>query len=143
MGNFQPVLTAVTPVRVALGIFFPQQPFGYMRPFQFLVNCRPVRNLIAPAAAGIGTGINSWANRVSSSAAGSGQPRCRAWARLSSFWIPPTLSLVLRLMSRMDRPAACRSRSTSRSLRIVILLPGMVGSSKKERACQRVTSSMH
>ena len=48
---------AVTPVRVALGIFFPQQPFGYMRPLQFLVNCRPVRNLIAPAAAGIGAGI--------------------------------------------------------------------------------------
>ena len=43
----------------------------------------------------------------------------------------PTLSLVLRLMSRMDRPAACRSRSTSRSLRIVVLLLGMVGSSKK------------
>ena len=74
--------------------------------------------------------------------AGSGQLRCRAWARLSSFCIPPTLSLVLRLMSRMDRPAACRSRSTSRSLRIVVLLPGMVGSSKKERAYQRVTSSM-
>ena len=48
---------AVTPVRVALGIFFPQQPFGYMRTFQFLVNCRPVRNLVAPAAAGIGAGI--------------------------------------------------------------------------------------
>ena len=48
---------AVTPVRVALGIFFPQQLFGHMRPFQFLVNCRPVRNLVAPAAAGIGAGI--------------------------------------------------------------------------------------
>ena len=48
---------AVTPVRVALGIFFPQQLFGHMRPFQLLVNCRPVRDLVAPAAAGIGAGI--------------------------------------------------------------------------------------
>ena len=57
-GHFNFLLTvAVTPVRVALGIFFPQQLFGHMRPFQLLVNCRPVRNLVAPAAAGIGAGI--------------------------------------------------------------------------------------
>ena len=48
---------AVTPVRVALGIFFPQQPFGHISPLQFLVNCRPIRDLVAPAAAGIGAGI--------------------------------------------------------------------------------------
>ena len=47
---------AVTPVRVALGIFFPQQPFGHMRPFQFLVNCRPVRDLRRPAPQG-GAGL--------------------------------------------------------------------------------------
>ena len=28
-----------------------------MRPLQFLVNCRPIRDLVAPAAAGIGAGI--------------------------------------------------------------------------------------
>ena len=47
----------VTPVRVMLGIFFPQQPFGYMRPLQLLVHRRPVRNLVAPAIGGIGAGI--------------------------------------------------------------------------------------
>ena len=47
-------------------------------------------------------------------------------ARVRSFWIPPTLILVLRLISRMDRPADSRSLITSRILRIVVLLAGMV-----------------
>ena len=50
---------AVTPVRVALGILFLQQPFGYMRTVQFRMHCRPVRNLLAPAAAGIGAGART------------------------------------------------------------------------------------
>ena len=91
-----------------------------------LVDRRPIRNLVvAPAAAGIGTGIKQLGQPGIIQVRGKRPARCRAWARLSSFWMPPTLSLVLRLMSRMDRPAACRSRSTSRSLRIVVLLPGM------------------
>ena len=50
---------AVTPARVALGVFLPHQPLGHMRTSEFLVHRGPVRDLAARTAGAIGAGIET------------------------------------------------------------------------------------
>ena len=57
-------------------------------------------------------------------------------ALASSFWMAPRLTLVLALIWRIDRPAACRKRRISRIFRIVILFADMALSQKSERGYQ-------
>src|SRR5690554_7178914 len=65
------------------------------------------------------------ARRPSSRSSGKGQVISKAWARVRSFWIAPTLVLVLALICRIESPASSLRRSTSLILRIGILFAAM------------------
>jgi hypothetical protein len=53
----------------------------------------------------------------------------------------PRLTLVLALIWRIDSPTASRKRRTSRILRMVILLAGMVSPKKRESIPNRLKNN--
>ncbi|SOB75366.1 hypothetical protein SAMN04488490_0949 [Marinobacter sp. LV10R510-11A] len=71
------------------------------------------------------------ARRPSSTSSGNDQVISKALARDKSFWMAPTLVLVLALICRIESPASSRRRSTSLILRIGILLAGIALIPKK------------
>jgi hypothetical protein len=99
---------------------------GHPLALELLVDNRPVGYLETAGGTGVGTGIQQPGQLVVIQLSPS------ASALASSFWMAPTLSLVLALIWRIDSPAACRKRRTSRIFRIVVLLVGMTAPKKRK-----------
>ncbi|AYK19201.1 hypothetical protein C0073_016175 [Aeromonas veronii] len=92
----------------------------------------PIRHDMAGRDGGIGLRIEQGSQSGIIKLGGQGPVRPSVWALLRSFWMEPTLTLVQQLIWRTERSASSRSRSTSRILRIAILLADIGSSRQKE-----------